>query len=58
MWLAKDKGVDGVWLGESNKKDAHEFKDKREVFETLLRLGGQWLNRGRIVRVRAYPRQK
>ena len=57
-WLAKDNGIDGVWLGEPNKKDAYEFKDKREVFAVLLRLGGQWLKRGRIVHVRAYPKVK
>lgn len=55
-WLAKDKGIDGFWLGEPNKKDAYEFKNKREVFEVLLRLGGQWLDRGRLVHVITRPK--
>lgn len=57
-WLAKDKGIDGLWVGEQNKKDAYEFKDKREAFEALLKIGGQWLRHGRVVHVCAYPKAK
>lgn len=56
-WLTRDS-TDGVWTCTADKRYAHEFKSKREAFETLLRLGGPWLNRGRIVHVRAYPKVK
>jgi len=59
-YLAPDPNVPNWWtaLLAEDKKKAHEFKDKREVYETLIRLGGQWLKRGRLVHVRAYPKVK
>ena len=59
-YLAPNPNVPNWWtaVAEEDKKKAYEFKDKREAYETLLRLGGQWLKRGRIVHVRAYPKAK
>lgn len=59
-YLATDPNVPNRWTAVSaeDKKKAYEFKNKREAYETLLHLDGQWLIRGRIVRVRAYPKVK
>jgi len=52
-YLAADPNVPYWWTAVSveNKKEAHEFNNKREVYGALVRLGGQWLDRGRIVHV-------
>jgi hypothetical protein len=57
-YLAPDPNVPNWWTSVEDKKKAYEFKNKREAYETLLRLDGQWLIRGRIVHVRAYPKVK
>ena len=57
-YLAPDPNVPNWWTSVEDKKKAHEFKNKREVYKTLIRLGGQWLKRGRIVHVRAYQKVK
>jgi hypothetical protein len=58
VWLTEDLRVPGWWTCTENKKEAYQFKSKREVFQTLLKIGGQWLKRGRIVHVRAYQKAK
>jgi hypothetical protein len=46
-YLAPDPNVPNWWTSVEDKKKAYEFKNKREAYETLLRLDGQWLIRGR-----------
>jgi len=56
VWLVPDDKVEGWWTATSDKKNAHEFKNKREVFTTLLKIGGIWMNSGKLVHVRAWPK--
>ena len=56
VWLTPEGVGTGLNAATSDKKKVHEFKNKREVFSVLLGLGGRWMNGGRIVHVRAYPK--